>query len=176
MEPLTEVRSMADKSSSDSQGYGLLISAVVAIVAIVGQVILFNSAGSTGQFVAMSGEPGPYAYSGLGEAYARGARYGGAVDTNYPSDEGYAGGYYDYDSGQYVGVRGSNFDRNLGGNENRYTGPQADPHGYFDASGGLRTDAGGTQESFNNGAYGKTARQGIERTTLPSDSDRGDLG
>lgn len=158
---------MASKES-ESQGYGLLISAVVAIVAIVGQVILFNSGGSTGVVIA----GGPY-YTDIGQANARGLRAG--------RDAGGGVSYYDYDTESYAaGGQGSFGTPGLAqAHYQRYSGVQDVPHGYEDANGGLRADYAGESQgtdSFNNGAYGKGVRQGIARTTLPSESSRGSLG
>ena len=156
---------MASKES-ESQGYGLLISAVVAIVAIVGQVILFNSGGSTVAVVA----GGPY-YSDIGQAQARGLRAG--------RDAGGGVSYYDFNSESAV-EGGQNSFRSPGSglaqaHYDRYSGEQDQPHGYFGSDGSLNAPyAGDSQgsDSFNRGAYGKGVREGIERTTLPADSAR----
>ena len=150
---------MAEKSGD--QGYGLLISAVVAIVAIVGQVILFNSSGSTGLLVEMSGPVEPYPYAGLGQAYARGARAG--------RDAGGGVSYYDYETDSYsAGSQGSFGSGVSAADTNRYSGYQDEPHAYFGEEGGMYADDQSTEESFNRGEYGKGYRQGIDRTTLPT--------
>ena len=43
---------------AEEKGYGLLISAIVSIVAIVGMVVLFSSGGTTGQAVSIRGGGG----------------------------------------------------------------------------------------------------------------------
>ena len=65
---------MAKKEKpSESQGYGLLIAAVVSIVAIVGLVILFRG-GASGRLVEMQSN---WNYNpGLGEAISRGGQDG----------------------------------------------------------------------------------------------------
>lgn len=53
---------------AEEKGYGLLISAIVSIVAIVGMVVLFSSGASTGQ-VSISGKGMPFDVKG-GDRYA----------------------------------------------------------------------------------------------------------
>ncbi|MBI4448445.1 hypothetical protein HY641_00265 [Candidatus Woesearchaeota archaeon] len=60
---------------TEEKGYGLLISAIVSIVAIVGMVVLFSSGGSSGQVVSRSGGYGGHPTFGTSDRVAGNERF-----------------------------------------------------------------------------------------------------
>lgn len=154
---------MAKEVKSESPGYALLIAAVVAIVAIVGLVILFKG-GSDGMLVAMQSDWGPN--HGLGVNMMRG--YKGAFEPPNCGQEGIGTNDFNTNTEACYGQVG--FPRN--------TLYYYDPNkGYRIAEGGMAIEGpdyeGYTEDSFYRGAYGKTVREDIQRTTLPATSREG---
>jgi len=77
----------------EEKEYGLLIAAIVSIVAIVGLVILFSRSGApTAKLVAVEGAPATSYFTGEGATYAMGVgqlRYRQCVDDSQ-CESGYA--------------------------------------------------------------------------------------
>lgn len=160
---------MAKKEKpSESQGYGLLIAAVVSIVAIVGLVILFRG-GASGRLVEMQSN---WDYNpGLGDAISRGGKMA-FEPSNCPPKGGTTGiGSNDFNTGEQGCANMQGFGLN-----SMYYRDMA--RGYRASQGGMAIESksgyeGYSDLSFNSGAYGKGVREGIDRTTLPAASKEG---
>lgn len=160
---------MAKKEKpSESQGYGLLIAAVVSIVAIVGLVILFRG-GASGRLVEMESN---WNYNpGLGAAISRGDKMAFEPPNCPLNGEGTGIGGNDFNTGNQACANMQGFGYNA-----MYYRDMA--RGYREAEGGMAIESksgyeGYTADSFNSGAYGKGVREGIDRTTLPAASKEG---
>jgi hypothetical protein len=139
---------------SEEKGYGLLISAIVSIVAIVGMVVLFSSGGSTGRAVSTSGGFGGHPSFGDSDRIENNVRCV-HVEPGYEDDygmvcEGIA--CRDGTSGvTHCGQLGDNWGRPLSTKSERLA--RSASQGYFDQNYGV-VGSGElyTRETINAGA------------------------
>lgn len=163
----------AKQKPAESHGYGLLIAAVVAIVALVGLVILFKGE-TTGRLVEMQSnwnyEPG------LADTMERSYKMGFAPDLCGPGSVI----NHDFNTGREYCAPATGAVLN----ENYYAGyNRAYNKGYRESQGGMaieeRTSGGdsyisaSSDNTFNRGAYHKVVTEGLEKSTLPSASKEG---
>jgi len=160
---------MAKKEKpSESQGYGLLIAAVVSIVAIVGLVILFRG-GASGRLVDMQSD---WDYNaGLANTMRRGDRMAFEPPNCPPNGVTTGIGGNDFNNAEQGCATMQGF-----GINSMYYRDMA--KGYRESQGGMAIESqsgyeGYSDKSFNSGAYGKGVREGIERETLPAASREG---
>ena len=67
--PYGKTNTKGDSNMGEEKEYGLLIAAIVSIVAIVGLVILFSRGAPTGKLVSVQGAPWTSHYTGAGSTY-----------------------------------------------------------------------------------------------------------